>query len=132
MALTVQQRNIIKVTIILSALTILEFILAGTKDGIAGLLGWQPSTVSTLVLLTFLILTIFKAYYIVSEFMHLGHELRRMALSILLPFIFIVWLIIGMMIEGNYYGKLTKQEYDNEIGFQQTNTPDQELFVLKS
>ena len=128
MALTVQQRNIIKVTIILSVLTIFEFILAGTKDGIANLLGWQPETIKTLVFLTFVILTLFKAYYIVSEFMHLGHEVRRMVMSILVPFIFIVWLIIGMMIEGRFYGKTTKDEY----GFHQTNTPTQELFEVRS
>lgn len=128
MALTVQQRNIVKVTIILSVLTIFEFILAGTKDAIASGLGWQESTISTLVLLTFLILTVFKAYYIVSEFMHLGHELRPMILSIILPFIFIVWLIIGMIIEGNYYGRITKEAY----GYHQTNTPSVELYETRS
>lgn len=128
MALTVQQRNIIRVTIILSVLTIMEFILAGTKDAIATGLGWEKSTVSTLVLLTFLILTVFKAYYIVSEFMHLGHELRRMILSILLPFIFIVWLIIGMIIEGDYYGRITKEEY----GYHPTTTPTVELMETRS
>lgn len=128
MALTVQQRNIIKVTIILSVLTIFEFILAGIKDSIASALGWQESTVSTLVFLTFIILTIFKAYYIVSEFMHLGHEIRRMVVTILLPFIFIVWLIIGMIIEGGYYGKITKEAY----GYHQTNTPATELFEVRS
>jgi cytochrome c oxidase subunit IV len=128
MALTVQQRNIIRVTIILSVLTIMEFVLAGTKDAIASGLGWEKSTVDTLVLLTFLILTVFKAYYIVSEFMHLGHELRRMILSILLPFIFIVWLIIGMIIEGDYYGRITKEEY----GYHPTTTPTVELMETRS
>jgi len=128
MALTAQQRNIVRVTIILSVLTTFEFILAGTKDAIAAGLGWEPSTVSTLVLLTFIILTIFKAYYIVAEFMHLGHELRRLVLAVILPFIFIVWLIIGAIIEGNYYGKITKEAY----GYHQTNAPSVELFETRS
>lgn len=128
MALTAQQKNIVRVTIILSVLTTFEFILAGTKDAIASGLGWEKSTVSTLVLLTFIVLTIFKAYYIVSEFMHLGHELRRLILTILLPFIFILWLIIGMIIEGNYYGKITKREY----GYHQTNAPHIELFETRA
>jgi cytochrome c oxidase subunit 4 len=119
MALNVAQKNIVRVTLILGGLTAFEFLLAGIKGYMPDWFGWQQSTIDTLVLLTFIILTIFKAYYIVSEFMHLGHEIRRMILSILVPFIFIVWLIIGMIIEGDYYGRITKESY----GFHQQDVP---------
>lgn len=46
-------------------------------------------------------LTILKAYYIVSEFMHLGHEVKGLIFSILLPMIFIIWLIVALVnLEG--------------------------------
>ncbi|MDB2613221.1 cytochrome C oxidase subunit IV family protein [bacterium] len=35
--------------------------------------------------LIFIVLTIIKAAYIVMEFMHLGHEVKGLKLSILLP-----------------------------------------------
>ena len=105
------KKAIYRTTLILSVLTAFEFLLAGLKGSLAGWTGWSPDTIQTLVVLTFVILTIFKAYYIVAEFMHLGHELRHLILSVLVPFIFIVWLIIGMIIEGDYYGRLTKDAY---------------------
>jgi len=46
-------------------------------------------------------LTIVKAFYIVSEFMHLGHEVKVMIWSILLPLMFIVWLILALLIQGD-------------------------------
>ncbi len=89
---------------ILLGLTVLEFIIAGTKGFYASLFGLKDETVSTMVLALFIILTIFKAFYIVAEFMHLKHEVKRLIWIILVPFIFIVWLIIGLLWEGNYWG----------------------------
>jgi cytochrome c oxidase subunit 4 len=50
---------------------------------------------------TFLILTIVKAFFIVAEFMHLKHEVRALILSVLIPVMFIVWLVIALMVEGD-------------------------------
>jgi cytochrome c oxidase subunit 4 len=42
-----------------------------------------------------------KAFYIVSEFMHLGHEVKGLIYSVILPMIFIVWLIVALVnLEG--------------------------------
>jgi len=49
----------------------------------------------------FVILTLVKAFYIVAEFMHLGHEVKFLVWSIILPMIFVAWLILAMMMEGN-------------------------------
>lgn len=46
------------------------------------------------------ILSFYKAYYIVKEFMHLGHETRGMAASIILPTILLIWAIIAFLWEG--------------------------------
>lgn len=106
-----QRKSIMKVTIILSALTAFEFLIAFTWEWFAGVTGMELETVKLMKNLLFIILTIFKAFYIVAEFMHLKHEVKRLAYTIILPFIFIVWLIIGMMIEGGYYGRITKDAY---------------------
>ena len=46
-------------------------------------------------------LTIVKAAFIVSEFMHLGHEVKGLMYSVLLPMVFIVWLIVALVeLEG--------------------------------
>ena len=69
----------------------MEFLFAFTMDA------------GTLRTSIFIILTIFKAFYIVAEFMHLKHETKSLIWSILIPMAFIVWLIIALISEGNFY-----------------------------
>jgi cytochrome c oxidase subunit IV len=82
-------RRVLVVTAILSALTIVEFILAF----------YYPANLSRNVL--FAILTVFKAFYIVGEFMHLKHEVKALIWSIVIPLAFILWFIVAMLKEGS-------------------------------
>lgn len=81
-------RLFLKVTLILFLITAFEFLIAFTVG---------PGLFKTGV---FIVLTIVKAFYIVSEFMHLGHEVKVLIWSILLPLIFVVWLIIALIYQG--------------------------------
>ena len=56
----------------------------------------------------FVFLTIFKAYYIVAIFMHLKGERLPMKYSIILPFAFILYLIVLMILEANHIYFLDK------------------------
>ena len=47
------------------------------------------------------ILTIAKAYYIVSVFMHLGDEVRNMIMTIVVPLCLFIWFIIAFLWDGN-------------------------------
>ncbi|MCW3462653.1 cytochrome C oxidase subunit IV family protein [Chitinophaga nivalis] len=49
----------------------------------------------------FIILTIFKAFFIVAEFMHLGHEIKNLIMTILMPLLLFVWFIIAFLYEGD-------------------------------
>ncbi|NJL11583.1 MAG: cytochrome C oxidase subunit IV family protein [Microscillaceae bacterium] len=73
---------------ILLGLTVLEFIIAFTLPA------------NTFRVGIFVILTIAKAAYIVGEFMHLRHEVKFLIWTILLPMIFVVWLLIALIAEG--------------------------------
>ncbi|MHA7102182.1 cytochrome C oxidase subunit IV family protein [Roseivirga pacifica] len=78
-----------KIAGILAIVTAIEYVFAFTMD--AGML-------RTII---FIGLTIVKAFYIVSEFMHLGHEVKGLIYSILLPMLFLVWLIVALVqLEG--------------------------------
>ncbi len=81
--------NLVRVAIILGIVTGFEFVIAFTMES------------SPLRTFLFVALTIVKAYYIVSEFMHLGHEVKVLIWSILIPMLFVVWLIIALLVEGN-------------------------------
>jgi cytochrome c oxidase subunit 4 len=76
----------------LTAATTIEFIVAFTMT--------DPS-LKILRISIFLGLTLYKAFYIVGEFMHLKHEVKVLIWSIVLPVSFIVWFIIAMMVEGD-------------------------------
>ncbi|MCY1547484.1 Prokaryotic Cytochrome C oxidase subunit IV [compost metagenome] len=50
----------------------------------------------------YIVLTLLKAFYIVAYFMHLKYEKLGLQLSIIVSFIFIIYFIVLMLIEGNY------------------------------
>ena len=100
------RKSIIRTFLILLGLTAFEFLIAFTKAFYMEWFGLSRGTVQAIVVSTFIVLTIFKAFYIVAEFMHLKHEVKRLGFIILIPFIFIVWLIIGLIYEGGSWGSL--------------------------
>jgi len=50
----------------------------------------------------YIALTLLKAYYIVAYFMHLKYEKLGLQLSLTVTFVFIIYFIVLMLIEGNY------------------------------
>jgi cytochrome c oxidase subunit 4 len=83
-------RHILKIALYLAIVTFLEFIVAFTLEA---------GTVKTII---FVIMTIIKAFYIVQEFMHLGHEVKGLRWSIIYPMVLVVWMLVAFLIEGNY------------------------------
>jgi cytochrome c oxidase subunit IV len=73
---------------ILGAVTGVEFIIAFT-------MGHGPAKTAL-----FVILTIVKAGYIVGEFMHLKYEVKVLFWSILIPTLFIIWMLVAFVYEG--------------------------------
>ncbi|EAZ80580.1 cytochrome C oxidase subunit IV family protein [Algoriphagus machipongonensis] len=82
-------KKIWKTAGILLAITVAEFIMAFTMD--RGLL----------LYFLFIALTIWKARYIMLDFMHLGDEVKPLFYSIIVPLIFLVWLLIALAKEGS-------------------------------
>ncbi|MFY0600483.1 MAG: cytochrome C oxidase subunit IV family protein [Cyclobacteriaceae bacterium] len=78
-----------KVMLILLAITAVEFGFA---------FGMDAGGVRTFI---FVALTIVKAFYIVGEFMHLSHEKKSLIWSILLPTMFIVFLLFILIVQGS-------------------------------
>ena len=83
-------RTIWKTAGYLAAITALEFLIAFTV----------PLEMHTLRVSIFVAMTIVKAFYIVGEFMHLKYEVKVLIWSILIPMIFVVWLLIALIYEG--------------------------------
>ena len=52
------------------------------------------------------ILTLAKAYYIVSIFMHLGDEIRNMIMTVAVPLCLFIWFIAAFLWDGNSWKTL--------------------------
>jgi cytochrome c oxidase subunit IV len=76
------------VAAILGAVTAFEFLIAFTM---------HHGPLKTSI---FVGLTIVKAAYIVGEFMHLRYEVKVLFWSILIPMIFVVWMLVAFVYEG--------------------------------
>jgi cytochrome c oxidase subunit IV len=82
-------KKIAKTALILLAITLVEFLMAFTMDR------------GILLYFLFMALTVWKAKYIMMDFMHLGEEAKPLFYSIIVPLIFLVWLVIALMKEGS-------------------------------
>jgi cytochrome c oxidase subunit IV len=69
------------------------------------------------------ILSLAKAYYIVSVFMHLGDEIRNMIMTIVVPLMLFIWFIIAFIADGNSYKNL-RNKYDQH--FKENTMPVEE------
>lgn len=104
------KKKVRNTTILLSVITIIELAI--------GLLiynmhkGESPNELLVLMFKGMVcILTLAKAYYIVSVFMHLGDEIRNMIMTIVVPLMLFIWFIAAFIIDGNSYKNL-RNTYD--------------------
>ncbi len=111
-------RGVYKGLALLAAVTGIEvvFSLFG-KGHILGNTGLQDySVVIGLVAIILIALSLYKAYFIIFEFMHMGYEVKGLALSVLLPVLLLVWALIAFFYEGAAWkGNREKVQERNEI-----------------
>lgn len=99
------KKEVVRVTVILTILTLVELALGFWMMGIEGLF------LRNLLKGVICILMLAKAFYIVGYFMHLKHELRNMIMTIVVPLLLFVWFIIAFLADGDSYKNL-KNNYD--------------------
>jgi cytochrome c oxidase subunit IV len=92
------------ITVIELALGLFMYLLEGSLSG------WIILFLKGVIV----ILSLAKAFYIVSIFMHLGDELRNMIMTIVLPLSLFVWFIGAFLWDGNYY-RTARNRYDPAI-----------------
>jgi cytochrome c oxidase subunit IV len=59
----------------------------------------------------YMIFTLAKAFYIVAEFMHLGHEIKNLIMTIVVPLLLFIWFVIAFLWDGHSY-KTLRNNYD--------------------
>jgi cytochrome c oxidase subunit IV len=99
------KKRVRKTTILLSVITIIELGIGLTIYTIHK--GANPNAYLVLAFKGMVcILTLAKAYYIVSVFMHLGDEIRNMIMTIVVPLMLFIWFIAAFVYDGNSYKNL--------------------------
>lgn len=83
-----------KVFWILLAVTVVEVVLG---------MFFSASMPKGLIIFFFLALTLFKAGYIVSIFMHLGDEIKSFFITMMIPLTLFIWFIIAFLADGGFW-----------------------------
>ena len=114
------RKKVTKTTLLLSVITIIELSIGLTIYTIHK--GEHPSAMLVLAFKGMVcILSLAKAFYIVSVFMHLGDEIRNMIMTIVVPLMLFIWFIIAFVADGNSYKNL-RNKFDKH--FQESTSPD--------
>lgn len=107
-------KEIIKVTVILSVLTVVELALGFWMMGMPLISNLRMAVKGTIV-----ILMMAKAFYIVGYFMHLKHEIKNLIMTIVVPLCLFIWFIVAFLYDGNSFRHL-RNTYDPHFKEQST------------
>ncbi|MGZ3848032.1 MAG: cytochrome C oxidase subunit IV family protein [Flavisolibacter sp.] len=92
---------------ILLIITMIELGLGLLMYAVPGMSPWVHLFIKGVIC----ILTLAKAFYIVSVFMHLGDEIRNMIMTIVVPLMLFIWFIGAFLWDGNSFRTL-RNRYD--------------------
>ena len=113
-------KRIWKIFWVLSALTIIEL---GLGYFMYAQHGHLPYAVVISTKITIGVLTLLKAYYIVSVFMHLGDEVRNLIMTITIPLVLFVWFIIAFLSDGNSWKNMRNSNGGSRPNVEQQPVP---------
>ena len=108
---------------LLAAVTVAEVILSLLK---AAEFTEDIRPVIYVASLLIIALSVYKAYFIIYEFMHMGYEVKGLAMSVLLPTFLLLWALIAFFNEGDAWRKnREKIEYKNKLTVPEGNAVGQ-------
>ncbi|MBK6546356.1 MAG: cytochrome C oxidase subunit IV family protein [Saprospiraceae bacterium] len=106
------KKVVFKGFVLLGIVTILEVMVALVGKGYI-IHGFHlPRSIMYLLMIS---MSIYKAYYIIFEFMHMRYEVPGLMRSVLMPTMLLIWAIIAFFTEGNTWYHWRKQVNDRPI-----------------
>jgi cytochrome c oxidase subunit IV len=99
------KKKVFKGLYLLAAVTLVEIFLSLLGKGYVIPGAEKYAAVFFVVGICLIGLSLYKAYFIVYEFMHMRYEVKGLALSVLLPTVLLIWAIIAFFQEGNSWKK---------------------------
>lgn len=117
------KKQVVKGFFLLGIVTLLEVFIALIGNGhlISGF------TLPKIIMYPVMIgLSLYKAYFIVNEFMHMKYEVRGLVMSVILPTMLLIWAVIAFLSEGNYWNNSRRGiEEKNSIEVNSSKTTGQ-------
>lgn len=123
------KKKVVQGLILLFVVTLIEVFISLLGKGhiIEGAEQWNWLLIP--VGLALIGLSLYKAYYIIYEFMHMRYEVKGLAMSVLLPTMLLLWAIIAFFQEGDSWKARRQQIKDkNEEPLEEVN--DQQGMIL--
>ncbi len=112
-------KDVYKGLILLGVVTLVEVAISLFGKGH---LGYKPGPdmqwLLALVAIGLIVLSIYKAYFIIYEFMHMSSEAKGLRMTVLMPMLLLIWAIIAFFQEGNSWFErrdLIKQKNERSI-----------------
>lgn len=126
------KKAVFKGLILLAIVTLIEvaFSLFGKGYIIPGVEKYK--WIIAIASLAILVLSIYKAYFIIFEFMHMKYEVPGLMKSVLLPTALLIWAIIAFFWEGNDWNKRRTQiDNMNNESVEETQQIGMDVRILK-
>lgn len=117
---------------LLAGVTVLEVLISLLGKGHLGLDVSGFKWLLIIVALGLIGLSLYKAYFIIYEFMHMKYEVKSLGASVLLPMLLLVWGIIAFFQDGNAWGTAraeieSRDRIENESSIQVLTSNTKEM-----
>ena len=100
---------------LLAAITVVEVIVSLFGKGFLGGGGIHKGGIIQWVVILLLIgFSIYKARFIIFEFMHLGYEVKSLAWAVLFPIGLLIWAMVPFFQEGNSWKNRRQNDGDSK------------------
>ena len=112
-------KDVYKGLFLLGAVTLIEVAISLFGKGHLGFDPYNYQWILAIVAIGLVVLSLYKAYFIIYEFMHMAYEVKGLAMSVLLPTLLLIWAVIAFFQEGNSW----KERRDNVNDRQKVEEP---------
>lgn len=120
---------------LLAIVTLIEVFVSlfGKGHILSSAKGWGGWFVG-LIALIIIALSLYKAYFIIYEFMHMKYEVKTLATTVLLPTALLIWAVIAFFQEGNAWKNRRSQikEFDERPAIQSSLEIPEETYQIKN
>lgn len=123
-------RDVYKGLVLLAVVTLVEVGISLLGKGHLGVDVSDYNWLLALIAVGLIVLSLYKAYFIIYEFMHMRYEVKGLAMSVLLPTLLLVWAVIAFFQEGDSWKKRREDVKKRETVDPNAPSSSQESFLI--